>query len=220
VPIRHEVKQGDSVISLSERHGHFAVTIWDDPANAELKAERDNMNALLPGDVVVIPDKRPKGVSKPATQRHKFRRKGVPAQLRLQIFDVETPRASQDYTLVVDGAVIKGTTDARGVLEEWIDPGARRGKITIGPDKYLIELTFGHLDPHDELPGIQKRLNNLGFDCGEPTGQMNDKTQGALRAFQARFGLPITGEPDQATIDKLTEQHDDPSEFPAQEPST
>lgn len=217
MPIRHEVRPGDSVISLSERYGHFAVTIWDDPANSALKAERDNMNALLPGDVVVIPDKRPKTVDKPATQRHRFRRKGIPAQLRLQVFDIETPRASQDYTLVVDGTIIKGTTDAKGTLEEWISPTARRGKLTIGPDQYVIELAFGHLGPSDDLAGVQGRLNNLGFDCGDAAGEMNAQTQAAIASFRRRFGLNPSLDVDQEFMDALKEQHDEASAFPAPE---
>lgn len=217
MPIRHTTAQGESVIGLSDRHGHFAGTIWDDPANASLKAKRPNMNALLPGDVVVIPDRRPKEVTKADKACHRFRRKGIPATLRLQLFDIETPRANQDYKLIVDGVVTKGTTDGDGILEEWVDPAARRGKLIIGPDEFTIELSFGQMDPHDELSGIQKRLSNLGFDCGEPTGAMNDRTQAALRDFQARFDLPITGQADQATIDKLAAQHDDPAEFPTQE---
>lgn len=217
MPIRHEVKRGESVISLSERYGHFAGKIWDDPANAALKEKRGNMNTLLPGDIVVIPDKRAKEVSKPATQRHKFRRKGIPATLRIQIFDVETPRASQDYILVVDGTVIKGTTDAQGVLEEWISPAARSGKITIGPDKYVIEFAFGHLGPADDVAGVQGRLNNLGFDCGEATGEMNARTQAAIAGFRRRFDLPPSQEIDDAFLDALTKQHDEASEFPTEE---
>lgn len=217
MPIRHVIAQGESVIGLSDRFGHFAPKIWDDAANAALKAKRTNMNALLPGDVVAIPDKLKKEVTKADKACHKFRRKGIPATLRLQLFDIEVPRASQDYKLIVDGTVITGVTDAQGVLEEFVDPAARNGRIIVGPDQFTVELSFGHMDPHDEIPGIQKRLNNLGFDCGEPTSELNSRTQAALRQFQSRFDLPITGRPDEATIQKLAAQHDNPAEFPPED---
>jgi len=217
VPIRHEVKQGDSVISLSERHGHFAVTIWDDPANAELKKRRENMNALMPGDPITIPDKRPKEVSKPATQRHTFRRKGIPATLFLRLFNGQTERANQDYTIKIEGQVRKGTTDATGLLNEFVPPKARSCTIIIGPEKSEFELLLGHMDPHDEISGIQKRLTNLGFDCGEATGEMNAKTSGAIRNFQITFDLEPTGLPDEATVEAIRSQHDEQCEFPPEE---
>lgn len=217
MPRQHTVAQGDSVIALSDRFGHFALTIWDDAANAELKERRPNMNALLPGDIVTIPDKRRKDVTKADKARHRFKRKGIPATFRLQVFDVETPRASQEYTLVAEGTQIKGVTDDQGVLECFIDAHVRSGMLTIGPDHYKVALAFGHLDPPEEVSGIQKRLTNLGFDAGPADGVLNDKTKAAIRKFQGRFGLPVTGEADQATVDAITAQHDDPNEFPPPE---
>jgi hypothetical protein len=63
MPIRHVVKPGDSVIQLSDEHGFYAMTIWDHADNAELKQKRADMNILMEGDVVVIPDKREKTAS-------------------------------------------------------------------------------------------------------------------------------------------------------------
>src|SRR5258708_29736807 len=97
--VRHTVQQGESVISLSEQYGLFAETIWDDPANAALRKNRPDMNVLLPGDVVVIPDKRPRLEKRETGARHKFRRKGIPALFRLQVYDMHHPRATQNYTL-------------------------------------------------------------------------------------------------------------------------
>lgn len=214
MPIEHEVKQGDSTIKLGDKHGFFPDTIWDDPANAELRRKRPDMNVLLPGDVVVIPDKKPKDETKPTEQRHRFRRKGMPAVFRLQVFDVEDPRENQDYRLTIDGTIHIGKTDETGTLEEYVSPGARRGKLVIGPDKFQLKIQFGHLDPINELAGVQKRLNNVGYDCGEPDGELNQKTKSALIAFQRRFDLEETGEPDDATRDKLEEVHDEANEFP------
>jgi N-acetylmuramoyl-L-alanine amidase len=84
MPINHTVSQGDSVISLSEVHGLFAVTIWNDQGNAGLRQKRTDMNVLMPGDVVVIPDKRPRLEKRPTGQTHRFRRKGIPAIFRFQ----------------------------------------------------------------------------------------------------------------------------------------
>lgn len=214
MPIKREVQEGDSVISLSEEYGFFANTIWNDPDNAELKKKRNDMNILMPGDVVVIRDKRLKEVDKPTTKQHVFRRKGIPALYRLQVFDVEKPRANQKYRLTVDGQLYEGRTDAHGVLQQYIPANSRDGELIIGPDEFRALLQFGYLDPINELTGVQKRLNNIGYDCGEANGELTDQTKTALRDFQRRFDLPLTGEPDAATVEKLQAIHDYPNEFP------
>lgn len=214
MPINYTVVQGDSIIRLADQHGLFSDTIWNDPANAALKSKRKDMNELVPGDVVVIPDKRPKRIEIATNSKHRFRRKGIPALYRLQLFDVEEPRANQSFTLTVDGNVVEGNTDANGMLQVHVPATAKAGELIIGPDKFQLLIDFGHLDPITEISGIQKRLNNLGYHCGDPDGTLNDATQDALADFQYRFGLDDTGQPDQATLDKLEEVYDHPHEFP------
>jgi N-acetylmuramoyl-L-alanine amidase len=215
--IEHVIQQGESVVGLSERYGFFARTIWDHPRNAELKKKRKDMNVLMPGDVVFIPDLVEKQVAAATGRRHRFRRKGVPAVFRLQVFDFETPRASQDYTFTVDGRAVEGKTDDRGVLEEYVPPNARAAELVIGPDRHTVSLRFGFLDPMDEPSGVKKRLSNLGYDPGASDGPIDDRARAALRAFQRRFKLPVTGEPDDATLKKLEEMHDTRSAFPDDE---
>ena len=216
MPINHQVVQGDSVIMLADTHGLFSDTIWDDPANATLKEKRKDMNELMPGDTIVIPDKRVKELDTPTDAKHRFRRKGIPALYRLQVFDVEDPRASQEFKLTVDGVLFSGTTDADGLLEVHLPATSKKGKLVIGPDEFTIEIDFGYLDPITEITGIQKRLNNLGYYCGEPDGTLNEMTKDALADFQLRFGLFDSGEIDDETLDMLEQVHDQPNEFPEQ----
>ncbi len=214
MPIKHTIKQGDGTASVAEQHGFFPRTVWNHADNAELKKKRRDMNVLMPGDVLVIPDRQAKALSGETEKRHRFKRKGVPAVFRLQVFDVEEPRVNQDYRLEIDGEVLEGRTDGNGVLEEYLPPGSRQGRLTIGPDHFECTIAFGVLDPADELTGVQKRLNNLGFGCGMPNGQLNGETRAALAEFQRRFGLPVTSRDDEATIRKLGEIHDKQSQFP------
>lgn len=218
MPTNHVVQQGDSALSLSEQYGLFALTIWEDPANAALREQRDDMNILLPGDVVVIPDKRIKYETRETGKEHPFRRKGLPALFRLQVFDRNIPRANQTYTLSVDGTEMNGTTDGQGILEHYLPAQSKEGELLIGEDQFRVRLQFGHLDPVNETAGIQKRLNNLGHECGEPDGEMNAATKAALRAFQRAHGLQESGEADTATRAKLKEIHDNPNEFPHRQP--
>ena len=225
MPTRYTIRQGDSIVDVAYRHGFFADTVWNHPDNTELRERRKNKNILMPGDVLIIPDKRPKEHTGDTGRRHRFRVLGIPAVLRLQLFDDDEPRADQSYRITIRGPGFEkttaGTTDGEGVLEVSCPPSATEGEIVVGPDELHLELRLGHLDPIGELTGVQKRLNNLGFDCGEPNGQLGPSTQHALLIFQARFGLEETGEPDDATralLEKLHDKRGDMPEEPAPEP--
>lgn len=55
----------------------------------------------------------------------------------------------------------------------------------------------------DDYRAIQTLLNAGGFDVGTPDGQWGPASQKAVRAYQASVGLPETGAPDRATLEKL-----------------
>ncbi|MFZ2148954.1 MAG: peptidoglycan-binding domain-containing protein [Sedimentisphaerales bacterium] len=200
---KYTVKQGECIESIAFDNGFFWETVWKDSQNAELKQKRKDPNVLLAGDEVFIPDKREKTESGATEERHRFRKKGVPAMLRIRLIDDDKPRANESYTLEIDGELFSGTTDDDGTLEHPISPGAKKGRLLVGEeqDEYLLDL--GYLDPVDEIAGVQGRLNNLGFHCGAVDGVLGPKTEAALTDFQKRCGLPESGKIDQATRDKL-----------------
>jgi peptidoglycan hydrolase-like protein with peptidoglycan-binding domain len=100
-----------------------------------------------------------------------------------------------------------GVTDSDGKLEVSIPCDAQRGKLIVGPDDTTIELALGTVDPITEMTGIQGRLNNLGYNCGEPDGVLNNSTKAALKHFQKKNNLETTGVPDGPTQQKLKEAH-------------
>lgn len=55
----------------------------------------------------------------------------------------------------------------------------------------------------DDYRAIQTLLNAGGFDVGTPDGQWGPASQTAMRAYQVSVGLPETGAPDRATLEKL-----------------
>jgi hypothetical protein len=214
LPTQRVIQEGESTISLADELGFFPETIWNDGGNSALREKRERMNVLLPGDTLTIPDNGLKSVKKPVDQKYKFRRKGIPAIFRLQVFDVEDPRANQKYTLTVDGKEISGVTDKDGILQEYVPAQSKEAELVIGPDEFRVTIRFGLLDPINEVFGVQKRLNNLGYDCGEPDGTLNDLTQAALEKFQQRFDLKVTRTNDDATVQKLRQIHDVSARFP------
>ncbi|HEU0121548.1 MAG TPA: peptidoglycan-binding protein [Bryobacteraceae bacterium] len=207
----YTVVEGDCISSIADEAGFFWETIWNDPGNAELKKLRKNPNSLLPGDVLVVPDKRKREEQCVTTKTHRFRLKGVPVQLRYRMLDVEgKPRARIPYSLIVDGAEKKGSTDGNGVLTETIKPKSKKARLVLKPagepeEVYLFDL--GQLHPVEDMRGLQGRLKNLGFLDGEPSGEFDEDTADALRKFQKANELPETGEADAATQAKVAERH-------------
>lgn len=207
MPTRHVVRQGECISRIAFEYGFFPETVWNHPENKDLKELRKNPYVLMPGDVVVIPDKRVKEVSKPMGQRHKFRRKGVPEKLVMKFTRGDELRANEKYVLEIDGKRIEGSTDGGGVVELDIAPNAKNGKITFVVEGDEYELALGHLDPVTELSGVQGRLRNLGFYHGSVDGEMNEELEEAIRLFQERNKLEPTGKVDDALKSNLQSAH-------------
>jgi len=210
MPIRHVVRQGECISSIAFQYGHFPKTIWDDPGNAELKRLRKDMNTLAKGDALTIPDKRVNQVDGGTETRHRFRRVGVPARLKLRVNRSGQSMANVPFTLAIDGSLRNGTTTPDGDVDVPIPPNAREAILTVGKGEDILEyrLQLGHMEPIDTIAGVQARLQCLGFEVGAANGTLNEETQAALRAFQDRNGLEVTGEIDEATRAKLQELHD------------
>ena len=209
----YQVKQGDCISSIAYDTGHFPDTLWNHPNNAGLKNLRKNENALMPGDIVHVPDKRPKDVSGATNSVHKFRLKNTPAQLRLQLLEDDKPKANLPYSLTVDGKQISipgERTDSRGFVTVSIPPNSKIGMLELidGENTIEYELKLGHLNPADEVSGAKHRLSNLGFYDGPIDNNKDEEFKIALRDYQEHFGLTVSGELDLKTRDQLRQKHD------------
>lgn len=121
----------------------------------------------------------------------------------------DQPRKGVPYVLLIDGNVTTGKTDNDGRIELTIPPNARSGTLTLDPGtlkERVIPLNLGHLNPITDVSGVSQRLNNLGFPCGD--GSDEEALTGALKAFQEKSGLQVTGNVDDATRNKLRELHE------------
>ena len=204
MPKKHKVKKGDCVASIAMDNGFFLDTIWDDSANAKLKEDRESPYVLLEGDVVVVPDKRLKEESCADSQRHTFRRKGVPEILKLQFLSNGEPRAKLPYSLNIDGRWFEGETDDEGRIEQAIPPDATKGKLTLdNHEKY--DLKLGHIAPVSEKTGVCARLANLGY-LSEADSD-DELLKDAVRLFQDDNDLEATGQINDKTRDLLRDKH-------------
>lgn len=209
----YQVKQGDCISSIAFEKGFFPDTIWDHANNADLKNLRKNENALMPGDLVHIPDKRPKEASEPTNSVHKFRLKNAPAQLRIQFLKDDKPQSGLPFTLIVDGKQLSkpgDRTDSRGFVTVSIPPNSKTGTLELldGENATEYQLQLGHLNPADETSGVKHRLSNLGFYDGPLDNSIDDEFKSALRDYQEHSGITVSGELDQKTRDQLRQKHD------------
>ena len=214
MPVNHVIQPGEGISFLCKRYGFSPDRIWNDSGNAELRNKRKDPDILLPGDVVVIPDLESRPVDRETGARHRFRRVGVPAFFRLQIWNDKKPRANEPYTLTVDGKEYQGSTDDEGALSMFVPNDAKTGVLLLGKHKEEFQIAIGMMDPVNETIGLKKRLANMGYLDNDPDSEMNEATRQALSRFQRDAGIPVTGEPDEATLRQIERLHDTTSIMP------
>lgn len=203
------VQQGDCLLSLAYRYGLTSDIIWDASENDKLKEAREQ-NQLLPGDEIFIPEREHKVVESDTGKCHEFEVKELQRiKLSLKFLKDGEPRADLAYTLELGDETHEGKTDGDGLLEAKVKPSAKRGTLTLhDPDGDEVRpVNVGNLNPERHATGFQARLNHLGFPCGAVDGEPGVMTGAALAAFQLANDIEVTGQADDATLDKLKEMH-------------
>jgi hypothetical protein len=211
---KHTVQQGECISYIAHANGFVPCTLWQHTDNRELREKRSDPNVLLPGDVVVVPDRTVRYVKCATGKKHTFRRKGIPEVLDLQLRDAhDEPRSYEPYELIIEGREsVYGETDENGRLYERMPWNAAKATLRLRDGQETYELSLRHLDPLStdgaaNPSGIQARLNNLGYSCGEVTDTLGERTKIALYCFQIDSGLEPSGEPDEATLSALEAAH-------------
>jgi N-acetylmuramoyl-L-alanine amidase len=206
----HVVRTGECVSCIAKQSGHYWESLWHDPANQELRDVRKDPNVLLVGDMVTVPPIRPKSEPGASEMRHRFVRRGEPSKLRMQVMRDHEPLANQPYELIIDDdQTRKGTTDPEGKLEVPIPGDAKRGVLWVGeePKRYRYLVQLGAVQPNESIDGVKQRLKNLGYFAGTINRTVDDEMRTALKAFQEKNGMPVTGELDDATRQRIKEAH-------------
>jgi peptidoglycan hydrolase-like protein with peptidoglycan-binding domain len=85
----------------------------------------------------------------------------------------------------------------------------RSSDLTPGPERPAVDRL---LTPGD-IQVAQTHLQDFGFDPGPIDGLYTAQTQAAVRAFQARYGLTVSGLLDRATRRELLPGLDPEREF-------
>ena len=204
---QHVVQQGEHLSSIAELYGFEKYeTIWNHPQNTALKAERDNPNVLLPGDVVEVPDKDQKSITVATTEVHILKVETDKLELRIVIRDyLDQPISNSDCTLEVDGKVERRRTGLDGLVKMPIPRTAKAGNLSIRGES--VEIRIGHLDPVSEPSGQIARLNNLGYLAGLIEEPDQELLKSAVEEFQCDHKLKVDGDCGTATQVKLKEVH-------------
>ena len=101
-------------------------------------------------------------------------------------------------SLTVDGLVGKKTVEAMfsaGALDS-DDP-------VPAPAPDPLKLPYKKGDKGEEIKEVQQALLDLGYKAGKADGIYGQKTQDAVKLFQARNGMTVDGKVGQRTLDRL-----------------
>lgn len=186
----YRVEQGDCLYKIAEREGfsHWR-TIYDHASNAGFRELRPDPDVIYPGDTLYIPDLQPKDEYGETEKLHRFRKETEETYLHLVIEDEEGKRIEGNYTIDVEG---KTVTDELidGEIEMEIPADAEVGSLVIRSKnaptgvEWTWPLSLGHLDPLDNVSGVQGRLWNLGYDCGPVDNIEGKLTRAGVKNFQ------------------------------------
>jgi hypothetical protein len=199
------VQQGDYLDKLATRLGFDAKAVWNDGANAELRAKR-KPDQLHPGDVLHVPDQPPKGVPLEGGTVNRYQARVPRVPLNLEFETDGKPNANEACVVEGLGEPLEVTTGGDGRLSLSVPVTVREISVRFVKRNVVYPVRIGDMDPIEEPSGVAKRLVHLGFLVDEPEEEP-DLVADALRRFQRREGLPETGVLDDATKAALLRAH-------------
>jgi len=199
----HTVSQGETAASIANANqlANYGA-IWNHASNRDIARRRDP-NLLYPGDELFVPEKEQKQIGGPTHRTHSFRKAAPHNTIELRMLDGNMEEiAEAEYTLTCGSETFSGTTDRHGMIEHRIPVDATSATLSFGGRD--IELQIGHLDPIEEVEGVQGRLQNLGYKIENIDGDdQSDAYKDAVKAFQGDHKLEVDGIVGPITTGKL-----------------
>lgn len=116
----------------------------------------------------------------------------------------------QNFNQLSDGSVLKLTeAQWRSPNGQWIHKkGIEPDVVVAAPDYAMLprldaglKLTIG--DYGDKVVTVQKMLQTIGYDTGQGSGIYDDATAAAVRAFQQKESLQVTGDMNDRTANHI-----------------
>lgn len=127
--------------------------------------------------------------------------------LNLELRDsTGAPLAERAYALVLpDGTRREGTLDASGCLHEPVPADVRQLWLDVAERRIALDVTG--MPAPETVEGAQERLNHMNYFVGDVDGDPGRFTRTAVMRFQRDHGLPVTGELDEATRERVRREH-------------
>lgn len=211
----HTVQQGETLNRIARQYDFVSgEKIYNHEDNAEFRELRNDPNIIYPGDQINIPDKEDKVDWGSTNKIHVFRvKRPVTEIFRVRIQNkTGKPWIGKRVTLTVGGESFDAPIGGDGIVSIGLPNGNESGgelKVFMNTNSdvptHIYDVQLGHLDPVQELSGVQARCNLLGCECGVADGIMGRKTRAGVKEFQAANGLDVDGVPGPMTKGKLEE---------------
>jgi peptidoglycan hydrolase-like protein with peptidoglycan-binding domain len=130
----------------------------------------------------------------------------------------ETTTGAYDAATVT---AVKGFQDKRGLRTTGVLDRRTWNRLVSMTEQPTHDAMFNVLHPGPALLGtgdrgsdvraVQARLRQIDWYFGDVTGAYDKPTVGAVKGFQGKRGIPVTGDIDQRTLDRLTAMTTTPS---------
>lgn len=200
------VNQGDHLVNIAFRLGIDADETWNHPRNAELRARR-HPNILAPGDILFIPTSSRQSL--PFIQGAKNRYTASIPCTTLRITFQTAGKAISDEPFEVEGLgrPFSGKSDGAGLVNIEVPAHVQQIDIHFTRLELVFPVLIGHMDPVDELSGVRKRLEQLGYYQGFEHIEADIRDRLAIESFQRKCGIEATGTLDDATKTALVEAY-------------
>lgn len=180
------VKQGDYVTKLAYEMGFDADTIWQDAKNDDLRKQRPDPNILCPGDVLYVPDTPdppPPGTDLTVGATNDFTTPVAPqVTVTVKLLGSQgKPQAGKAYSVQELPDLSGLQTAGDGVATFPAPVTLDTATLVLADTGETFMLRVGAMDPVDSLPGIAKRLVNLGLVSDDDDFNAEDIDVGVLR---------------------------------------
>ena len=207
---RHEVNQGERLATIALLYG-FArwQTVWEFRGNDAIRTQRKSPEILLPGDGISIPTRLDRWAEVTGGSAS-YHIRSAAELLRVRFIEADFGGKQQARFVArpANGAEVRGSLEANGTMQIELIPGTRKVSVNLFLDPAAepfatYELAIGHLDPSDEISGIQARLANLGYYSGPINGELDETTRRGISEFRMEILGDNLSEVDHIFIEAL-----------------